>query len=287
MTQYYRPDSLEKALDILEGSEKCTILAGGTDIIVDKYKGEIEYGDLLDIGGISKLRGISIDGEGITIGACTTFKEIEESDCLKKYASVLCSASSQVGSPQIRSKGTIGGNICNANPSADTVPALIALQAILVLSSRTGVRTVSVLDFITERKKTLLKKGELLTQIRIRIPKHTTISRFEKVGRRNSLAIARMSAACVLETDGGMIESLQIAVGAVAAKPLDFSGVCGDLRGEELLLLDIDRLITPVMHMIEGSVHGRSTSAYKVPVIRDVLNRMMCSMIQEAKTRCE
>jgi len=283
MTDYFQPHSCKEALSALKQNPGCTIVAGGTDVLTDHYKKNEEFDRILDLGKVTELKKIKEEETEISIGAGVTFRMLESDDIVEKYLPLLSHAASVVGSPQIRSKGTIGGNLCNANPAADTVPALIALRAVLVLSSESQERRVPAEAFITGRGQTILENDELLTRIIVKKPSDHVICRFEKVGRRNALAIARISIALNMETDGSVMKALHLAIGAVSSKPFDFQCICGRAEGCSLKAFDPEAIVGPVTEEVKKSTEGRNSAEYKVPVLRDLLRRMLQSVICEAE----
>ncbi|HHX51255.1 MAG TPA: molybdopterin dehydrogenase, partial [Clostridia bacterium] len=142
---YYRPQTLEEAVTLLDRfPENTKILAGGTDLIIQMRLKETKPDYLLDLGGINCLKEIKTKDNYLAIGSMATFFELEQNPMVQKYLPVLAEASASIGSPQIRSRATIGGNIANAAPAADTLPALLALDSQIKLQSGGGTRTVSL-----------------------------------------------------------------------------------------------------------------------------------------------
>jgi len=189
--------------------EECVFLAGGTDIYVALNDGALACATLCDISPLKTLDGIKLKGKNISVGALTTFASIAKSAVIKKYAACLAEAAQEVGSPQIRNRATIGGNVANGSPSGDSIPALYVLKALI----KTNRRSVAVEKFFTGPKQTVLKKNELITEILI--PRKKTVSSFMKIGARKALAISKVSAAAALDIRGGIITEASIAFGAV------------------------------------------------------------------------
>ena len=173
-------------------------IAGGTDIMPVQNRENDHEAVFIDISGAAALHRIVSEDGVLSVGAAATFAEIERNALLRQYAPVLCLAASQVGSPQIRNLGTIGGNVAHGSPAADTLPVLAMLDAVVRLYSATEgtCRDIPVDTFITGPGQTLLRPGEYIEALRFSPPEASWRMAYEKVGRRNALAISRLSACC-------------------------------------------------------------------------------------------
>ena len=211
MSMFFQPLTVEEALAYL-AKENTMACAGGTNLYVDRKNGKFLNKDYVSLDKLHELKQVTEQADGWHIGsmvnfACAEKLEIPGAECF-------VSAASQVGAPQIRNRGTVGGNIISASPAADSVPALMALDAKVVLQSVGGSRVVALTEFMKGPGKTDLRHGELMTEIII--PKGTGASVFHKVGKRNALAIAICNQAVYMETDGNKITEIRIALGSVA-----------------------------------------------------------------------
>lgn len=210
MGDYLRPRGLEEALQAL--TRPFTVLAGGTDFYPARV-GRSVTEDVLDIAGIATLRGISETSAGWRLGATTTWSELVEAD-LPPMFDGLKQAAREVGGRQIQNTGTIAGNVCNASPAADGVPALLALDAEVELASCAGTRRVPLSAFITGVRKTELLPGELVVALHVPRPLNDARSAFLKLGARRYLVISIAMASVVVEVDNGTIAAARVAVGA-------------------------------------------------------------------------
>jgi CO/xanthine dehydrogenase FAD-binding subunit len=214
---YIACDSMEAActaLDLCRGNAR--ILAGGTDLLLElRRPGARSPGAIVDISRIASMRGIYERQGEISIGPLTTHAELSRSATLRSWAPFLAIASGAIGSPQIRNRGTIGGNIMNAAACADTVPPLVALGARLTLRSVRGERVVDIGTFFEKPYRTIAREDEVLTLITfIPLPPGVRTA-FVKLGRRNALSIARLSVAAVVARDTeGVITEARIVPGA-------------------------------------------------------------------------
>jgi len=215
---YVKPDSLKNLVAGLnEAGSEGTVLAGGTDLLVRIKSGIVSYRVVFDLNDVNELKGIREDKNTLRIGAGTRIADIAGSDTVKRWAPFLSVAANELGSPQIRNRATVGGNILTASPAADTVPPLLAAGALLTLDGPGGERAVPLEDFMTGPGRTGIRGGEVLTGITVpKLPEGYT-SQFIKVGRRRSLAISVINLAGWLKKDSsGAIEDVRLVLGAVA-----------------------------------------------------------------------
>lgn len=210
MGAYLRPSRLEDALTALVRPH--VVLAGGTDFYPARVGRAIDE-DVLDIGGIAVLRGISADASGWRLGAMTTWSELLETD-LPPLFDGLKQAAREVGGRQIQNAGTLAGNLCNASPAADGVPCLLALDAEIEIAGPAGRRLLPLRQFITGVRRTALAQDELVVAIHVPRPDREARSAFLKLGTRRYLVISIAMAAATLEIADGRVASAAIAVGA-------------------------------------------------------------------------
>ena len=229
MSMFYQPLTTEEALECL-AKENTMACAGGTNLYVDRRHGKFLDKDYVSLDKLCNLKKVTADTSFWHIGSMVNFASAEKLEM--PGAECFTKASSEVGAPQIRNRGTVGGNIISASPAADTVPALIALDAKVVLKSMTGERTVALTEFMKGPGKTDLKSGELMTEIIV--PKGTGHSVFSKVGKRNALAIAICNQAVYMETENGKVKEIRIAMGSVAPTAVR-------AKSAEALLLGTDK----------------------------------------------
>lgn len=216
---YLKAGTLEEALSYLEefkGDAK--VLAGGTDLVVRLKEDMVRENHILDISNIKKLKGIYMDEGFLHILPLTTHAEIAESREVKNLAPVLRQACLLIGSPQIRNRGTIGGNVGNASPAGDCITALYALEARVVVESTRGKRDIKVEQFFEGPKKTVLSQDEIITDIYMRPMEEDEKGFFKKLGQRDALAISvvNVSARIKYLPEHKKIQRAVIALGAVA-----------------------------------------------------------------------
>lgn len=276
--EYISPRSLDDACRLLSsGGEHPRILAGGTDVLVELRKPAASQPSMImDISRLAELRGIEESGDSILIRPLTTHAELAQSEIIKRHAPLLHTAVSTIGSPQIRNRGTIGGNIMNAAACADTVPPLMVLGAQLKLLSAEGERALPMSDFFVKPYQTTAGQNEILTEIRFpKLPQNAK-SMFIKLGRRNALAIARLSVAVVLvKNPDGTIGEARIVPGAVFPQwqqvPEAEQLLLGKKPSKELFV-EAGEKISAAMILHTGR---RWSTEYKEPVIAVLVRRAL------------
>lgn len=199
-------------------------LAGGTDLMVLLAAGKLRPGRYLDLWGLDELRGIEITPEYIDLGALTTYSQVREHALLHAEFPLLTQAAAESGAHAIQNRGTLGGNIANASPAADSPPALLAYGAQIELCAHAGSRWLAYADFHTGYKKTLLLPGELIRRVRlprlVRPAADAAIHFYRKVGTRKAQAISKVCLAAFAVRAGDRLQTCRIALGSVAPVPL-------------------------------------------------------------------
>lgn len=215
---YHEPPSLAGASALLaEFGKDASIIAGGTDLLVE-LKEELRSAlHVVNIKKIPGLRDFSYDPEsGLHIGALVTVREIETSPVVIANYPNLAKAGSLLGSIQVRNRATIVGNICRASPSADTIPPLVADQASLTVYNGVGERSILLEEFFTGPGRTVLVPGDVVTGISLPAPRATSGKAYIKHGRRKAMELATVGVAVSLEHEAGKCSEIRIALGAVA-----------------------------------------------------------------------
>ena len=274
-----RAESLQEALDFLSRPGSNTkIIAGGTDLMVelrDLSPDEKGPDTILDITPVDEIRGIKDDGSTITVGALTPHREISTSPIILQAAPLLASACSTVGATQHRNIATIGGNVINGSPAADSVPALIALNAEAVFQSKSGERVSLLKDIYLKPYQTDIKDDEILTAIRFPHLPDGARSSYIKLGRRNALAISRMNVAVVLVIKDGKITEARISPGSTMPTPDRITVaeeiMIGEEPGEELFR----RAGKAVSDEMINRSGRRWSTPYKEPVIAALTTRAL------------
>ena len=233
--EYVAPRSLAEAYGLLGNGKRSQFLAGGTDIIVQLRERRKSCDQLIDLKKIPETTGFRFEPDGsLSIGAATACAELYENAEILRRLPGLVDAASLIGGIQIQSRASLGGNLSNASPAADSSPALMALGAQLVIGSATGQRTIPIEEYFTGPGRNALQTGELL--VRIIVPSQPTRSGtfYHRFIPRNEMDIAVASAGVrlVLNAAGDRIESARVALGAVGPTPLMVPGAAQALAGQ-------------------------------------------------------
>ena len=275
MGDYHRPRALDEALKAL--TRPCTVLAGGTDFYPARV-GRPVTEDVLDISGIDVLRGISETAAGWRLGATTTWSELVEAE-LPPLFDGLKQAGCEVGGRQIQNAGTLAGNLCNASPAADGVPALLALDAELEIARSTGNRRVPLVGFITGVRRTVLQPAELVVALHVPRPRHPARSAFLKLGARRYLVISIAMASAVVESDAGKVQAARIAVGACSPVAQRLPALETALTGATLDGTLVDRIDPAHLAPLSPIDDVRGSAAYRRDAVLVLLKRLLQGLV--------
>jgi xanthine dehydrogenase small subunit len=252
-------------------------IAGGTDVMV-ALTGEIgEPPDrMLDLWRLDALRGITVDGDTISLGALTTYTEIRRSAVCREHLPVLVEAAATIGAAQIQNRGTIGGNVANASPAGDTLPILLAADATFVVGSARGERTIAASDFWPAYRQTALAADELLLRIRIPLLAGREL-RYRKVGTRRAQSISKVVLALGWRDAGAAAPwtDVRLALGSVAATPIRARETEAALEGRPPTPETADRAAETLAAELHPIDDVRSTAEYRRIVAARVLHRLI------------
>lgn len=272
VTHYVQPESLEEALELMASGELAPV-AGGTDLMVQLRHGG--PGRLVDITGLG-LSFVRVEGGIVEIGACVTHSSLAHHSALRTDVKLLSMAAASVGTEQIRNRGTIGGNLVNASPSADTVPALLNHDAELVLLSRNGTRSVQLSEFISGPYLSERRPDELLHSIRCTKGVARARTSFIKVKRRAAVNISRMTVALYAEMqEDGTARDVRLSAGAafpIACRIADVEAMVRGNRYSEKLCKEAGALASRLMVKRTGV---RWSTPYKEPVLAGLVERAL------------
>jgi len=231
--QYSEPTNLREAFAILSKVEGAKIFAGGTDVMVSMREGKIAPKHIVNIKKIPGLNRVEASKRGeLSIGALVTIGEIENSVKIRNSYPMVADAAHQLGSLPVRNRATLGGNLCNSSPSADLAPPLIALGAVAKIVGPKGHRFIKLENFFTGPGKTILKRFEILTEIKIPKPPKNSYGAFLKHGPRQCMDIATVNAAVLVEMSGKVCQGSRIVLGAVAPVPMRAKKAEAEIRGK-------------------------------------------------------
>lgn len=275
MGDYHRPRDLDEALKAL--TRPCTVLAGGTDFYPARV-GRPVTENVLDISGIEVLRGILATAEGWRLGATTTWSDLIEAE-LPPLFDGLKQAGREVGGRQIQNAGTLAGNLCNASPAADGVPALLALDAEIEIARSTGSRRVPLAEFITGVRRTVLQPGELVVALHVPRPQHEARSAFLKLGARRYLVISIAMASAVVESAGGKVQAARVSVGACSPVARRLPALETALAGATLDGTLVDRIDPAHLAPLSPIDDVRGSAVYRRDAVLVLLKRLLQGLV--------
>ncbi|HDM10149.1 MAG: xanthine dehydrogenase family protein subunit M [Deltaproteobacteria bacterium] len=279
---YYQPQNLKEAYKLMEKLKgEALYVAGGTDVIVRIKQKMIQPEALISLRGVEELQGLKENG-GLALGAGTLFREMERNESLLKRYTALHQAVSVLANPQIRNVATVGGNLCNAAPSADSAPPLLVMEAQVQLEGPGGTRTMALEDFFTGPGETSKEREEIMTRIVIPELPAKTGTAFLKIGRV-SQDIAIANAAALVTMENGVCKHCRLAVGAVAPVPLRLKSIEEKVEGEKIdegLLEEVRKMVCEAVNPISDV---RSTAEYR----REVSGVLVKRAIRDALTMAQ
>jgi CO/xanthine dehydrogenase FAD-binding subunit len=273
------PRSLADALALLKTEPGVwKPFAGGTDLMVLLEAGKLDHRNYVNIWGLDELRGIDVTDTHVTLGALTTYTEVQSHPILQNEFPMLCQAASETGGLAIQNRGTIGGNIVNASPAADSPPALLVYDAEIELVSTGGSRRLPYNGFHTGYKQMLIAPDELLARVRLPRNTHAASHYYRKVGTRKAQAISKVCFAGLARIDQGRIEDVRIAVGSVAPIIVRCVETENTLRGQtpgaettQAACASLSREISPIDDI-------RSTAKYRLQVAKNLLTDFLSTL---------
>ena len=282
------PRTVQEACSLLsQYKEKARVIAGGTDLLVKMKNREIRPQYLISFRNISHLNYIEHEeAEGLRIGTLATLNALETSTLVQGKSGVLAQAIRQMASPPIRSLATIGGNLCNAVPSADTAPPLIVMGAKLKLVSPNGERIILLQEFFTGPEETILGDGEILEEIRVPNPLPHSGGVYIKLMMRRALDLAIVGVAAMITRDPakGVCQDIRIALGAVAPTPIRAREAESILKGKSLE----DKLIAQAGQAAANEAHPisdiRSSAEYRREMVGVLTRRVVSQAWEKAKS---
>ena len=275
MSGYARPSRLSDALRILARAPR-PVLAGGTDFYPSRVARALPA-EVLDITALRELRGISAKRNHWRIGAATTWSEVIGAK-LPPLFDGLKLAAREVGGEQIQNTGTVAGNLCNASPAADGVPALLALDATVELGSTKGVRQLPLHEFILGPRRTALRPGELVTAVLVPKPKAAAASHFLKLGARKYLVISIVMASAVIEHRSGKVVNARVAVGSCSPVALRLPALEAQLKGKRFDVSLADWVNPAQFAVLQPIADVRASADYRKQAALELVRRLLREM---------
>ena len=285
--EYLRPTSVKQACELKsEHGRLARYLAGGTDLLLDWRRGEIDFKYCIDLSFISSLRFIKQTQKELRIGTLTTLAALENSDQGNGLIAALSSAAGQMCTPQIRTFATVGGNVCNASPASDLPVLLMALDGRARIRGVSGDRTVALEDFFQGVKQTVLRDGEMLTEIRVPKPATKTASAYQRATRL-VIDCNQTNTAVRLSIGGdGVVTDARIALGAVAPTPMRAKAAEKMLLGLKLAEIEAD-LVAEASRLAASETRPitdlRASADYRREISRVLVKRCIEESVQKLR----
>lgn len=279
--ELYTPTTIAEACR-LKQEYNAHFLAGGTDVLVAMHGGK-EYPVLVDIKGIEELKGVTEDHKKFVFGALTPHRYVEDSHHLKRELTALWEGCSQVGSVQIRHLGTLGGNICNAVPSADSIGPLLVLGAVCHVASAEGERTVPLNEFFLGPKRTVLGAGELLRAIEVPKPAAGSGSCYIKYTRRRAMDLALCGYSILLTLTDGVITTARIALTTSAPTPIRAENAEAYLLGKKPEDVDVAELGRLSAEDASPRSSWRSSAEFRLALLQELAGRAFKKALARAE----
>jgi CO/xanthine dehydrogenase FAD-binding subunit len=281
--QLISPTSLDEALDILAlDNSQWKPFAGGTDLMVLLEAGKLPHKNYVNIWNLPELRGIELTDNHITLGALTTYSEVQGNEVLREEFPMLCQAASETGGLAIQNRGTLGGNIVNASPAADSPPALLAYDAELELLSKEGSRRIPYSKFHLGYKQMDIRPDELLRVIRLPRPSTQRTHYYRKVGTRRAQAISKVCFAATVSMNGNRVDDVRIALGSVAPIPIRCAQIENSIRNK-VIDRDTSNAARAALALDISPIDDlRSTRDYRLRVSLNLLTDFLRNLAQRS-----
>lgn len=268
ITEILQPRSIDQVKSYLSELNHAKILAGGTDLMLDINSGKINCNYLVSLNKVNELKRIKDYGHHLVIGSMVTFADLKNLPYIQSKLGAVRDCADFMGSPQIRNVATIGGNIANAVPAADILPCLMCFDTALSITGSGGTRVVKLTEYFKSYSLLKLKDNELITDIIIN--KENGVSGFYKLGRRNSLAISRLSASVFLRIENGLVENARIILGTVGRYPLKVHEVERIIKGKEVEFLFDKEVMNLLEDKVYESIKTRKSITFKREAVKGV-----------------
>ena len=278
--------SVEDAIAKLQEQPDAEIISGGSDVLIKIREGKLDGVRLVSIHNIQSIKGVSMEDDGtIVIGPGTSFSHITANPLIQKHLSMLGYAVDQVGGPQIRNIGTIGGNVCNGVTSADSASSLFAYNAVLELTGPEGIRWVPIAEFYTGPGRTVRRHEEILTAIRIvRKDYEGYGGHYIKYGKRNAMEIATLGCACLvkLASDKKSVEEMRIAYGVAAPTPVRCRKTEEMVRGHIVNQELFEKVGKAVLLEVNPRSSWRASREFRLQLVEELAKRAMSQAVINA-----
>ncbi|MCA9143412.1 MAG: xanthine dehydrogenase family protein subunit M [Planctomycetaceae bacterium] len=283
---YQAPTTVAEAIQLLaKHNGTARPLAGGTDLIDQMRVGRFAPEVVIDVKKLKELNVLSVDADGLHVGAAVPCYRIYSDETVNSQYTALADSCHIIGGIQIQSRASIGGNLCNSGPAADSTPSMIALGGVCVITGPDGTREVPVESFCTGPGKNVLKPGELLVEVRFPTRPANSGSHYRRMIPRNEMdiAVVGVGASVVLDASGQKFASARIALGAVAPTPLFAQAASALLAGQPVNDETLDKAATAAREIASPITDMRGTREYRIHVTGVLVKRVLQAAVARAR----
>ncbi len=286
--EYKAPETIDEAVSLLkEASGSARPLAGGTDLVVQLKERATHFpypATIVSLDRVSELRGVDFsETDGLRLGAGATMTDVAGHPAVRERYAALAEGAGVVGSLQTMNMATIGGNVCNAAPSADTAPPLLVYEAEAVIVGPNGRRTLPLAEFFRGPGQTALESDELLAELRLPVPPSGTGAAFQRNTPRKQMDIAVVGVAVALTLSGDTIEGARVALGAVAPTPLRATDAEGTLQGQTANDETFARAAEAAVKASSPITDLRASAEYRRHLVKVMTARLLAEAANRAK----
>lgn len=282
----YEAYTIDEAIKLKVENPKAIFIAGGSDVLVKIREGKMAGQELISLQLIDELRGVSFEeDDSLRIEALTSFTKITENDLVKKCCKTLGEAVDTAGGPQLRNIATIGGNICNGAPSADSAPTLFAFDAIIEVKGENGYREIPIKDFYLGIGKVDLKPDELMTAVKIRRESYENYyGHYYKYAMRNAMDIATSTCSINVKfSEGNLVEDIRAAYGVAGPIPVRAYKAEDFLKGKELNEENIRSFSKLALDELKPRDSWRASKDFRTQILYEIAARCLRVILAEHK----
>jgi xanthine dehydrogenase FAD-binding subunit len=274
---YAKAGSVQEAISLLKQNPEAHLIAGGTDMLVKLHKGKARFDHLVDIHDIAELNYIAQNDAGdIVIGPLTCFTHVTESPLIRKHIPVLSDAILTIGGPQVRNMATIGGNLCNGVPSADSATPLMALNALVTIENGNGSRQMPLESFFLGPGQVALEQHEILTAITVTHDNYAGyFGHFHKYAMRDAMDISTIGCSAVCKVADDTLEDLRLAFGVAAPVPIRCPGAENKARGRKTNAALLDNIAQAVTADVRPRTSWRAAKDFRMQIIATQARRVV------------
>ncbi len=274
---YNKANSVQQAIQLLQENPEAKLIAGGTDVLIKLHKGKGRFSHLVDIHDIAELNYVKLSNDGdLVIGSGTCFTDVCESPLVLKHVPVLSEAIRTIGGPQVRNMATIGGNLCNGVPSADSATPLLCLNAQLTIESPDGAHKKSLEDFFLGPSQVALEQHEVVTAITVTRDNYDGYQgHFHKYAMRDAMDIATIGCTAVCKLENDILQDLRIAFGTAAPVPIRCKSTEKNACGQKVTPKLLDEIAKAVMKDVKPRNSWRAAKEFRMQIIRTLAQRVV------------